>query len=499
MVNGPPLACVCLPALPLQLLVRRHPQWRELPTAVIDEDRPQGRLLHINRSAREAGLLPGISYAAGLSLTPQLNACVVPAEELQREVEALAEALQTLSPHVEPCETEAGVFWLDVSGLERLFGSAERWVKTAYGELRGRDLWPRIVVGWSRFGTYALARGGREAALVLEDEASERHAASAISLSRLGLSPRVRDGLGQLGVRDVGALLALPADGVRRRFGAEALELWRLAAGHWRPSLRPQTLPPPLRQVHLLDRPVLHSTQVLFVVKRSLHRLLSQLAARHQALATLVCELKLEKGPPMTFELCPAEPTLEEHQLLDLVRLKLDSTQLVAAVEEVALSAEPIEAQSEQLQLFRERGQRDLKAAKLAIARLRAELGDGAVTRAELTAGNLPEAQFRWAPAESVALPEAQAVASRTLVRRMMQRAVRLPPQPRQVRDEGWLIRGVEHGAAVRSWGPYVISGGWWVREVHREYRYTELQSGQLFWLYYDRARRRWYQQGVVC
>jgi protein ImuB len=46
--------------------------------------------------------------------------------------------------------------------------------------------------------------------------------------------------------------------------------------------------------------------------------------------------------------------------------------------------------------------------------------------------------------------------------------------------------------------GPYVLSGGWWVRPVHREYYYARTERGDLLWVFYDRPRRRWFLQGGV-
>ena len=42
------MACVDLPAFPLQLLGLRHPEWRGLPTVVVAEDKPQGVILWSN-------------------------------------------------------------------------------------------------------------------------------------------------------------------------------------------------------------------------------------------------------------------------------------------------------------------------------------------------------------------------------------------------------------------------------------------------------------------
>ena len=87
----------------------------------------------------------------------------------------------------------------------------------------------------------------------------------------------------------------------------------------------------------------------------------------------------------------------------------------------------------------------------------------------------------------------------RPLVRRMHTKPQQLPPQARQVRDDGWLLSGLEHGAVVRILGPYVVSGGWWAHhEVHREYHYAELRRGDCLWVFYDRHRRRWFCHGAV-
>ena len=50
----------------------------------------------------------------------------------------------------------------------------------------------------------------------------------------------------------------------------------------------------------------------------------------------------------------------------------------------------------------------------------------------------------------------------------------------------------------IRFQGPYVVSGGWWNRPIHREYHYAETQKGDLLWVFYDKPRRRWFLHGRV-
>ena len=118
------MACIDIRSLPLQLLLRQHPEWLNLPVAVLESDRPQGQVLWVNERARSCRILSGMSYAAALSLTGDLRAAVVSPEEAERAVSAIHRLLHEFSPGVEPGGVdEPGVFWLDASGLGALFES----------------------------------------------------------------------------------------------------------------------------------------------------------------------------------------------------------------------------------------------------------------------------------------------------------------------------------------------------------------------------------------
>jgi protein ImuB len=181
-----------------------------------------------------------------------------------------------------------------------------------------------------------------------------------------------------------------------------------------------------------------------------------------------------------------------------LVHLRLTGMPPLAPVNAVRVWADEIAATREQLTLFASRPRRDLRAADEALARLRAELGDDAVVRAVLRDGHLPEASFGWERLERVVAAAPHPPLVRPLIRRLRTRPLQLPPQARQVRDDGWLLSGLEHGAVVRIVGPYVTSGGWWTGELHREYHFAELRRGDTLWVYYDRNRRRWFSHGSV-
>src|SRR5512141_553458 len=107
------VACLDLPALPLQLVWRREPELRERAVVIIDEDRPQGTVVWACERARATGVLPGQRYAHALSLCRDLRARVVAPEIIEAGIVELRTALHALSPRVEPgpVEDAPGTFW----------------------------------------------------------------------------------------------------------------------------------------------------------------------------------------------------------------------------------------------------------------------------------------------------------------------------------------------------------------------------------------------------
>ncbi len=515
------LACVHVPALPLQLLVRRHPEWIDRPVAVVDEDKPQGKVLWVNERAYRSRVLPGTRYAAGLSLCRRLCAGKVHEEEIDQGVRRLLELLWRFSPEVEPSADEPGVFWVNASGLGRIEMSLGEWARRLRAELERDGFAARIAVGFSRFATYATARVARDIT-VFDTADAERRSAMGVRLDRLHIDPGLRDALHKLGIHTIEKFLELPPDGLGKRFGAEAVDFYKEASGQSRKPLMPAPPPVPVQTVAEFEYPEADANRLLFYMKRLLPPLLEQLASWHQGLTEMVLEMTLDDGTRIVKSVRPADATLDAGIVLDLTRLRLGSTNLTGGVVEMTVTAHGKRITAGQLSLFWNQPKRDAAAADRALARVRAEFGRQAVVWAKPRDAHLPEASFTWEPLAKTKLPhDIEKIGSlridsteanvepirsraeiighfvRPLVRRVFDKAVQLPSRERHEPD-GWLIRGLEQGPAVRLRGPYVVSGGWWVREVHREYYFVETQRGDVLWIYYDRHRRSWMLQGQV-
>jgi protein ImuB len=549
------LACIDLHAFPLQLLLQARPDWADLPAAVVAEDKPQAALLWVNERARRSGILPGQRYAAALSLALDLRAAPVAPSAIARGVDALADRLRRHTPGVEPAADEPGVFWLSASGFDRLYGSAAGWAAAVQEEVGRAGFTAHLAVGFTRFGTYAVAKaGGRQ---VLASPEEERRMARGVPLDRLGLDPALREALDPLGVKTVGDFLRLPPGGLLARFGPQAHRLHRLAAGDLWAPLRPVHPEEPRERRIEVDPPDAEADRLLFLGKRLLDSLLPALHARGEAVQALALHLLPERGAARVERVSPAAPTLDGLQLARLLRLKLESLRLDTPVAEVALVAEVVPATAEQLRLTAPEPRRDPAVRARALARLRAALGEDAVAQARLRDAHMPEMRFEWIRAtdqRSAAsgqqsaecrVPSAEPEQRRTegglgsrgaapspcsspgprlsLVRRIYREPLPLSAPPRHgsrrvignpqsathctggkgcpgnpQSSSGWLPLGAEVGPVTGLRGPSRFSGGWWEQDEQRDYYFLTLAAGDVLWVFRDPRRHRWFLQGRV-
>ncbi|MDE0023335.1 MAG: hypothetical protein OXP69_02870 [Spirochaetaceae bacterium] len=523
----PPTACVDVGALPLQLLLRRHPGWKRQPVAVVSEDKPLGTVTAVNRRARAAGVRVGMRYAAALSLVSHLHAGTISPAELATGVRLIRERLLTISPRVEwggSGWADPGVFWLEAAGLRRHYPSGDALADTIGRLLRSAGLVAAVVLGHTRLGTCLLAqesvaRGGCRP-LVVADADGERAAIATLPLDRLPLEPAARDLLEKLGVATVEHFLRLPYAELLRRFGAPVAELSRTACA---PSLPVQghDTPPPLLQRRRLTYRASDAERLLRHCRVLLDRLLDRLQQGTRAVAELQLQLLLEDGSRRHELIRPASPTRRRRLLLDLLALRLRALDLTAGVEELALDARHTPLPAGQGELFRTSQGRDPAAGAAALAGIRAEFGDAAVACAVLQESHLPEAQYRWQPVGTLPAPRPPTVTAPgvPLIRRVLAEPQEIP------------VTGARQRTPRRSRrGPFLVSSGWWwanasppaghVRDNHvhydcgdgagangrrlahtpadRAYYFISAAGGALEWIYYDRLVHRWYRQGWV-
>lgn len=489
------LACIDIPALPLQLALREHPDWRLHPVVMVQEDRPEALILYANRPAQKLSIHPGLRFNQAQALSSQLHAAIFDPIALEHERDALFKLLTRFSPGVEPDKYSSGIFWLDASGLRRMYRTTPQWGKKILSVLQQRQLITSVVVGTYRYCIFALARM-RVGLWVLENPEEELILARRVPLHKLDLSAKLLQTFHLLGVHTLGDFLSLPADGLRLRYGDEAFALYQRASGQTYEPLEPTQPVEIVRQTLQIEPADDDLTRLLFGIKTHLHAMTDILSKRCEALTALHVKLLLDHAPALHERVEFSKPTLDVLQILELVRLRLSATSLAGPVKEIILEAETFGVHPEQLALLLQgTPKRDLMAAARALARIRAAYGHNSVQRAQLLNFHLPEQSFTWTPTTEVFFPSpAQKFDSPPLIRRFFAIPHVLPQVPRH-EPETWLG---SWGVAQKFQGPFRIFGQWWSHSSARDYFFIDTTTAQILWVYYDSHKRRWFLQGTV-
>jgi protein ImuB len=402
------IACLELPALPLQLALRAQPAWRTEPAVVLAADTPTALVLHANGAARAGGVTPGMRYGAARALCATLRAAVLDEPQIAEARDTLARALLRFTPGVEPAgRVVDGRFFLDPSGLDGLFGDVAHWAAAVHAHVTGEALRGVLVVGFHRFRTEALALDARRpGVLVLRSAEEERDRALRVPLARLTLPEPLRESLARLAVHTVGDLLRLPGDALRTRFGEVAQALHAAASAGAPLPVQPQHFGEPVSATHEVEPPDDDVARLLFAVRASLLALAARLVPRGEAIARLTLALSVERGEPVSLTLEPAQPTRDAALLVELVRLRLGALALPSRCTQLTLTVHGTRNPTEQLTLFPKPEPRDTRAAARALARVSAAFGPRSVTRARLRPAHLPETSFVWEPTREIATPD---------------------------------------------------------------------------------------------
>lgn len=484
------LACISVPRVDLQVLALRHPDWKQLPAAVVTEEKPLGRITAVNRAAQNAGVQPGMRYASALSVCPQLRAGVVQREEQEALRDRLVEVLRQFTPEVEPGVADAALFWANATGLERLYPTLAKWAGALETAVKREGLVCSVAVGFSRFGTYAAAKS-RRTITIFESEDQEQAAAFRAPVGVLPLEHEVLLRFHQLGILTIRDFTRFSPGALRRRFGKEVEHLQLFARGEQSLPLQPATgRASALREMRLLY-PEASADALLHHVRTMVDALVAQAWSKQEGVAEIVVSLCPEQWPGRTEEcveesLRSARPTCDTGVWERLLALRFENLTLPGPVIRMSVEARTVGSSREQEDLFAAAPRRDPRRALAAVADVCAELGNDAVQVAELADAHLPEQQFHWRRVERFAAPRPRETDGPTpLVRRMLHHPVPFTEMP------------VEHNNP-RLAGPYLLSGGWWQSEYRREYYYLEDRSGRLLWIYYDAPQKKWLVQGVV-
>lgn len=466
-------ACIVLPHLALDTLLRRRPPDAEAPPLVLIDGPLQARhVLDADEVARAAGIAPGQPLATAHALLARFDAVAHDVALTIRQHDLLAAWAYRYSAEVLRLSGDA--IALEVQRSQRLFGDWPGFERKLRDDLAAMGFRHRLALAPTPLAARALADTADGAALT--EPGQLRAQLAKLPLVHAQLPDDLHEAFARMGVHRLGALLALPRAGLRRRFGAALLEHLDDLLGE-RPIPRPRYVPPDRFDTRIaFNFDVENLAALAFPLRRLTGDLATFLAGRDGGVQRFVLGLGHRGRAPTRVVIGLLQPEREAGALFESARSRLERIVLARPVEWLRLRADELPPfVPGGRDLFDLRPEHALPLAQLQ-ERLRARLGDDAVYRLEATPDPRPE------HAQRIATDDSRAATPTTLPRPTW-----LLPQPVPLRT---------HGLRVLA-GPERIESGWWDGgDLRRDYYVLETAEGQRAWAFCPAGERPGPQAG---
>ena len=497
-----------LPQLPLETVLRGAPSpeaW-----AVAEGD----RILLADRKALARGVRAGMLSTAALALAPQLRIRLRDAAAETESLLGIAAWAVQFTPSVALEFPDA--LLLEVSGSLRLFGGLEKIIaalregllELGFTATLGRAPTARAA-SWLARTAAPQAHGKKVPAPVVQSPIGQspigqatpetlQAAIAPLPVSLLRGKADLPEALANLGIATLGELLALPRDGLARRFGQALLDQMDQALGELPDPRIFFTLPPRFHAGIELPAEVTQAEALLFAGRRLLRQLAGFLAARSGGVQRFVFRLAHREGRSTEIAIGLVAASRDAGHFALLLRERLGKlTVLREPVRALTLQADdilPLAGANRSLLP-------DDKAATAAsewphlIERLRARLGTQAVHAIAVAPEHRPENAS--CPVETDSKTNAgRQRANQQLGFSFGERPFWLLDAPRPLSEKN-AVPLHEDGPLTLLAGPERIESGWWDGgDVKRDYFIARTPREALVWVYRER-QAGWYLHGI--
>ena len=449
---------------------------------IIQEAAHRAIVVSCNASAARTGIQPGMPVSAAYALTQQLSVRIRnPAKEAQALAGIACWAAQ-FTPTISLASGNEVL--IEISGCLRLFSGLRRLsgrIRTGLAELGYHAV---VAMAPTPTAALLLAREGIDTSIA--DRHQLRPVLARLRLSLLDQPAPTIDLLATIGVRTIKDWLALPRDGLARRFGQGFLDEVDRALGLLPDPRLPFTAPSRYSTALDLPAPVQETEPLLFAAKRLILELTGHLALRQIGVMRVKLELKHARHAPTAVVIGLAAPSRDASHLVSLLREKLATIELPEAAEHLCLIAEETHPLGSSNQALFVDGRPSHDERWRIIERLRTRLGTAAVHGLEMFADHRPERCFRKTLPGRAGDGECD-----------LHRPLWLLPHPVPL-QAGKSLPHLDAPLTLLD-GPERIETGWWDDfDVKRDYFVARDGSGTKIWLFRERTGRgEWFLHGI--
>jgi protein ImuB len=478
-------------------LARRRPELKDLPFVLAAPVKNKIIITASSAAAEREGAFTGMAIADARAAVPELLAIDDLPGQAAKLLRLIGLGCIRYTPIVS-LNLPDGVM-LDISGCAHLWGGEREYLKEIVLKLRAAGFDARAAIADTPGTAWAVARFAQKRPII----ASGAQAAAIAGLppAALRLEPAILDKLQKLGFRNIGPLLDIAPQSLRRRFGKDLLLRIDQALGRVEEYL--EAIVPPVPYTERL--PSLEPIRTVPGIEIAIEKLLEMLCLRLQAdgLGIRKAILKCHRidGRKVQVGITTTKGSHSVSHLMRLFKLQIDKIEPALGIELFVLEA----PRTEEMEVVQERlwaeakGLGDTSLAEL-LDRIAGKVGAAAIQRFLPSENHWPERSIKLAGSlteqPQTAWPE-------------LPRPIRLLNEPESIEvmalvpdhpPKLFVHKGKRHTIAKAD-GPERIGREWWQDSgQHRDYYVVEDSEGCRYWVFrsghYDGGDAQWYLHG---
>src|SRR5438309_743860 len=234
--------------------------------------------------------------------------------------------------------------------------SAECGVRSAELRLEASSYTPHstLRVGWGRgkFVAWVAATRAKPGETVLVPVGGEATFLAAQPLAVLPLDPDTHRRLRQLGVKTLGALVALPEEAVVSQFGGVGRQLWRLAAGLVSEPVVGRVAPEPIVAALTFFTPVGERDLLAHALDKLVDRALGDPRRSGWRVQVVRVHAELEHGASWLATATLKDPSATRERIAAPLKTQLERSPPAGAVERLVVEFTAFAPGTAELQLF---------------------------------------------------------------------------------------------------------------------------------------------------
>jgi DNA polymerase-4 len=389
------VAYIFIPHFPLAVELREDASLDGLPVVIGGLPHEKGTVYDASPEALEQGVAAGMSLRQAEELCPEAVFLPLREERYTPAFEELLLALGSFSPLIEP--HGLGGAYLEVSGLQRLYGPDERLGQSIARAVEVATRLPaKIGIASGKFTARMAALEAPSDDIQVVAPGKERRSLQGLPVSLLPIGEEMRERLHLLGIRTMGQLASLPASAALTQFGLEGRRAHQLARGRDSSKVVDGRRQGPQELEYRFEDPV-EGTQILHLAATQLcTKLLRQLHSRGQVCGKVVVALEYDTGEEKEGHVDLSEPSSDEHKIGLAVERLVSGFRCEDRISGLRLSLGQLsQGQGHQLSLFPTRTLRQRRIDR-ALANITGKYGGRCLLQAQLLdpQAALPDRRF---------------------------------------------------------------------------------------------------------